>query len=116
MYIMPDQKLLVPNVASGKVGPTPVKFDWNQHNQYKNLIKHQVNNHECEQIFFNEPIIINSDDKHSKKEKRFRSLGKTNKNRKLFLSFTIRNKKIRVISAKDQNKKERLIYAQEKSA
>ena len=102
---MPDQKL-----------PTPVKFDWNEHNRDKNLIKHQVDNNECEQVFFNEPIIINPDDKHSKIEKRFRALGKTNKNRKLFLSFTIRNKKIRVISARDQNKKERQIYAQEKSA
>ncbi|MBU1071048.1 BrnT family toxin, partial [Patescibacteria group bacterium] len=43
-------------------------------------------------------------------EKRFRSLGRTNKNRKLFISYTIRNQKIRIISARDQNKKERRIY------
>jgi len=105
MYIMPDQKL-----------PTPVSFDWDQHNQNKNMTKHNVGSKECEEVFFNEPIIINLDRKHSQLEERFRSLGKTDKNRKLFVSYTIRNQKIRIISARDQNKKERQIYAQEEKA
>ncbi|MBU1256574.1 BrnT family toxin, partial [Patescibacteria group bacterium] len=65
---------------------------------------------ECEEIFFNKPLINNLDEKHSQYEKRFRSLGKTNINRRLLISYTIRNQKVRIISARDQNKKERRIY------
>lgn len=88
----------------------PLGFNWDEHNQYKNWHKHQVKFRECEQVFFNIPLLINFDQKHSVQEKRFRALGQTHKYRKLFISFTIRNKHIRVISARDQNKKERQVY------
>ncbi len=85
-------------------------FEWDEGNKDKNWIKHNVTNSECEQIFFNQPLIINLDDKHSNVEIRFYALGHTDLNRKLFIVFTIRNKKIRVISARDLSKKERKIY------
>lgn len=85
-------------------------FEWDEGNQDKNWQEHKVNNKESEEVFFNKPLIINFDKKHSKKEKRFQVLGKTNQERKLFISFTLRNKKIRIISARDQSKKERKIY------
>jgi uncharacterized protein len=88
----------------------PLKFDWDEGNKTKNYQKHQITYKECEEVFFNKPLINNLDEKHSQYEKRFRSLGRTNKNRKLFISYTIRNQKIRIISARDQNKKERRIY------
>ena len=31
-------------------------FQWDEGNKNKNLIKHQVENWECEQVFFNEPL------------------------------------------------------------
>lgn len=41
---------------------------------------------------------------------RFQALGRTDDGRKLFLSLTIRDEKIRVISARDMNKKEEVMY------
>lgn len=90
--------------------PVPLAFDWNEGNRNKNLIKHNVQFKECEEIFFNEPLNIFSDLVHSIKEKRFLAYGKTNNLRKLAVVFTIRNEKIRVISGRDMNKKERSKY------
>ena len=87
-----------------------VGFDWDNNNVNKNQIKHKVIASECEEVFFNKPLLIFSDEKHSQAENRYYVLGKTNLNRKLFIVFTIRNNKIRVISARDMSKKERKIY------
>src|SRR3989344_3029106 len=85
-------------------------FEWDTGNKDKNLIKHNVVNKECEEVFFNQPLIINSDSKHSKHEYRYQALGKTGANRLLFIAFTYRNRLIRIISARDQSKKERRQY------
>lgn len=87
-------------------------FDWNQANKRKNLIKHKVYYKECEEVFYNKPLDFFQDEKHSVKEKRFGAFGQTNKKRRLTIIFTVRNNKIRVISARDQNKKERQQYEQ----
>ncbi len=85
-------------------------FEWNQGNIDKNWLKHEVSRAEAEEVFFNNPLLIHDDTKHSTKEQRYQALGKTNKNRKLFLAFTIRKQLIRVISARDMSKKERIEY------
>ena len=85
-------------------------FEWDENNKYKNSVKHQVHYIECEEAFFNEPLIVYFDKKHSEKETRFYLLGHTNMSRSLFIVFTVRNNKIRVISARDMNKKEKEIY------
>lgn len=85
-------------------------FDWDKGNIEKSWRKHQIDFRESEEIFFNKPLLVNFDKEHSGKEKRFQVLGQTNKKRKLFASFTLRNNKIRIISARDQNKKERKKY------
>lgn len=90
----------------------PLEFDWDEHNIEKNWEKHNVNFKECEEIFFNEPLKTFYDVKHSQEEVRFIALGKTDENRKLFIAFTIRSRKIRVISARDMSQKERGIYEQ----
>lgn len=87
-------------------------FDWDEGNQDKNWLKHQVSNGECEEVFFNVPLLVADDDKHSQIEQRYFALGKTNDGRTLFISFVIRTSKIRVISARDMNRKERRIYAE----
>ncbi|MBK7229770.1 MAG: BrnT family toxin [Ignavibacteriales bacterium] len=88
-------------------------FQWDAGNSNKNLIKHSVTNPECEQVFFNQPIIIVDDSKHSEQEKRWFLLGRTDQDRFLFAVFTIREELIRIISARDMNKKEREIYNEE---
>jgi len=85
-------------------------FLWDEGNSEKNWIKHKVRRLECEEIFFNLPLVISDDVKHSNAEKRFYALGKSKAERFLFVSFTIRNNLIRVISARDMNRKERKIY------
>ena len=90
-------------------------FEWDEGNQTKNWIKHQVSTSECEEVFFNLPLLVADDVQHSQEEKRFYVLGQTNSGRKLFISFTIRTNKIRVISARDMNRKERRAYAKTNS-
>lgn len=65
---------------------------------------------ECEEIFFNEPIVTKVEKRGVSQEERLSALGVTNEGRFLFVVFTIRSGKIRVVSARDMNKKERKIY------
>ena len=88
-----------------------VGFQWDAGNTDKNWINHKVTIIECEQIFFNQPLLITDDVKHSRTEKRYYVLGKTDMDRKLFIAFTIRKNLIRIISARDMNKKEKKNYA-----
>lgn len=90
--------------------PAPLVFDWDKGNIDKNKKRHKVSFLECEQAFFDKLIKIFEDPGHSKTEERFLAYGQTDKERKLTIVFTIRRQKIRVISARDQNKKERRVY------
>lgn len=85
-------------------------FEWDQGNAEKNRIRHNVMQGECEQVFFNEPVLIYSDIKHSQEENRWYLLGTTDAERLLFVVFTVRKNRVRIISARDMNKKERDIY------
>jgi len=87
-----------------------IGFQWDKGNIDKNLVKHSVTNLECEQVFFNEPLIILADPKHSFAEKRYAAFGKTDKGRLLVVIFAKRGKLLRVISARDMNNKERKFY------
>ena len=85
-------------------------FEWDVHNAEKNWQKHRVTPSECEQIFFNRPRVVADDIRHSEEENRFYALGHTDARRMLFVVFTVRHDKIRVISARDMNRKERKVY------
>lgn len=85
-------------------------FEGDKHNYEKIWTKHRVSLTECEQVFFNRPLTVAEDTKHSKGEKRFYALGQTDASRLLFMVFTIRKKLIRVISARDMNRKARKVY------
>lgn len=88
-------------------------FEWDDGNINKNWLKHEVSPAECEKIFFNRPLVIQDDTKHSEAEKRFYALGRTDAKRNLFIAFTVRKKRIRVISARDMSRKEREVYSNE---
>jgi uncharacterized protein len=87
-----------------------VGFDWDKDNLAKNWEKHKVGFWECEEIFFNQPLLMADDTRHSREEQRFYALGKTDAERPLYLVFTVRHRKIRVISARDMSRKERSEY------
>ncbi len=86
-------------------------FDWDEGNARKNE-KHNVSMAETEQVFFNAPLLVLEDSKHSNQEPRFHALGKSDEKRLLHITFTLRQagEKIRIISARDMHKKERAIY------
>jgi len=85
-------------------------FDWDEYNRTKIFLRHAVSAEECEELFMNVPLYGGADKKHSLDEERFYLYGSTNAGRKLFLIYTVRNTKIRVISARDMNRKERTLY------
>ena len=87
-------------------------FDWDAGNARKNEKKHDVSQAEAEQIFFNEPLLTLADVGHGVTETRIHALGRTDDDRLLHVTFTLRGEKtkIRVISARDMSRKERRIY------
>ena len=89
-----------------------VGFEWDQGNARKSVEKHDVSQSEAEQVFFNQPLLILVDKKHSHNESRYHALGKTDKIRLLHITFTLRDKGtlIRVISARNMHRKEKLNY------
>lgn len=85
-------------------------FDRDDGNEGKNWEKHQVSDGECEQAFFNQPLIAMPDEEHSDGEDRILVLAKTDSGRKLFIVCTIRGDLIRVISARNMTRREREAY------
>ncbi len=85
-------------------------FDWDEWNAEKIWSKHQVSRAECEQVLFNQPLVVGEDREHSQKEMRYYVLGQTDRGREVFIVFTIREDLIRVITARDMSRKERRIY------
>ena len=90
-------------------------FDWGDGNVDKNWELHRVPFWEAEEVFFNEPLVVRRDRKHSDQEERYLALGQSDSGRRLFISVTIRNSLIRVISARDMTRRERRIYEQTKA-
>ncbi len=81
-------------------------FDWDEANAHKNWESHPVTPEESEDVFFNEPLVVRGDVLHSRNEKRYHALGHTSIGRRLFVAFTVRGRRIRVISARDMNRNE----------
>lgn len=85
-------------------------FEWDDGNSGKNLEKHGVTDGACEQVFFNQPLVALPDARHSRDEERLHILGRTDAGQNLLVVCTLREKKIRVISARPMKKKEREVY------
>lgn len=85
-------------------------FEWDAGNREKNWQKHGVSTAECEEIFFNTPLVVRPDPAHSTDEARYFALGMTDERRALFVAFAIRRDRIRVISARDMTDKELEVY------
>jgi uncharacterized protein len=87
-----------------------IGFEWDEGNLAKNWERHEVTEAECEQVFFNRPLIARRDIGHSETEARFYVLGRTDSSRLLFVAFAIRQQKVRVISARDMTRAEKRRY------
>jgi uncharacterized protein len=88
-----------------------VGFDWDDGNVGKIWERHGLSHWAAEEVFFNEPLV-RPDVDHSSSESRFFALRQTNAGRRLFISFTVRGDLIRIISARDMNRKEKRAYEQ----
>ncbi len=87
-------------------------FEWDVGNERKSADKHSVSQVEAEQMFFNEPLVVAPDETHSGSEVRTHALGRADGGRLLHVTFTLRRagSKIRIISARDMSRKERVYY------
>jgi len=86
-------------------------FDWDAGNSDKNWSKHTVRQSEAEQVLLNRPLLLAADVKHSRQEPRFFTLGHTDSGRRLAVVFTVRARRVRVISARPMSGRERRVYA-----
>jgi uncharacterized DUF497 family protein len=87
-----------------------IGFEWDSGNISKNEDKHGLKWTTVEEVFFNEPLLIIEDFKYSLNECRCVALGKNDFNDLITVVFTLRDKHIRVISARAMSKKERIVY------
>lgn len=92
-----------------------VGFDWDDGNRLKSTEKHSVSQAEAEQVFADIRLMVADDVKHRQVEARFHAMGRTTDSRLLHVTFTLRQSltRIRVISVRNMNRKERAIYEQE---
>jgi hypothetical protein len=90
-------------------------FEWDDGNARKSYDNHGVSQLEAEQVFLNQPLLILEDLRHGLYEPRFHALGGTDDHRLLHVTFTLRRDatRVRVISARDMSRKEKVRYAQE---
>lgn len=85
-------------------------FEWDKGNVDKSYEKHGITPNEAEEVFVDEDVLLQDDISHSQKEERLTAIGKTTQNNILFIAFTVRGTKIRIISARRANIKERREY------
>jgi len=85
-------------------------FDWDDANAAKIWSTHEVSPMECEQAFFNLPLVAANDERHSDAEARYYVLGQSDAGRRLFVVVTVRDDLLRVISARPMSRKERKVY------
>ena len=86
-------------------------FEWDSGNALKSIDKHGVSCEEAESVFAQDEILVLKDDRHSQDEERWHAFGRSNQERLLSVTFTVRENLLRVISARPMNKRERKNYA-----
>ena len=88
-------------------------FEWDAGNRHKSWLKHDITPEEAEEVFINRPIFFSKDARHDYKEDRFLAMGSTHAGRLLHVTFTVRNERVRIISARPMNRRERSIFQHE---
>jgi uncharacterized DUF497 family protein len=84
-------------------------FDWDAANWRKSELRHGVAATEAEEVLLADPVC-QVDARHSAHEQRYVALGTTTEGRRLFVAFTVRRNRVRVISARPMSRRERVIY------
>jgi uncharacterized DUF497 family protein len=90
-------------------------FDWDSGNNLKSVDKHNIAPEESEEVFYDEYLFpVGIQKQPITNEMRLAIIGSTSSNKILFVSFTLRESKIRIISARPASKKERRYYNDKK--
>jgi len=84
-------------------------FDWDNGNLQK-AQKHGHSPDEIESVFRDEKAVVRADAKHSGIEERFNIVGKSQAENYLYITFTIRDEKIRPISVRKAKDKEKRAF------
>src|SRR5271163_3621741 len=89
-----------------------VGFDWDAGDERRSVDNHRVRRTEAEQAFFNQPLLVLEDERHSSDERRFHALGCTEAGMRLHITFTLRREgaRVRVISARDMSARARCFW------
>ena len=87
-----------------------MRFEWDKNKAAKNLSKHGVSFEEAKTVF-DDPLYVDFyDPDHSEKEERYLIVGESNRRRLLIVSYTEKEKAIRLISAREVTRSEREAY------
>ena len=85
-------------------------FEWDEGKADSNLIKHSVSFDEAQTVF-NDPLYVDFyDPDHSENEDRYLIIGESSRGRLLIVSYTERDNKNRLITARETTKSERRMY------
>jgi uncharacterized protein len=87
-----------------------LQFEWDPEKAATNARKHHVTFDEASTVFSDSLSVTTFDPLHSDEEDRFVIVGMSSKHRIVVVSFTDRNARIRIISARLASKKERKDY------
>ena len=87
-----------------------MKFEWDHKKASGNKRKHGVSFHEAATVFGDPLAVTFADPDHSEGEYRFLTFGVSKSGHLLVVSHTEREKRIRIISAREVDHYERKIY------
>jgi uncharacterized DUF497 family protein len=90
----------------------PIGFEWDEKKSRSNARKHRISFAEAVTVF-DDPIALTLDDPdHSRGERRFVIIGYSNRGRMLVVCHCDRSDRIRLISARAADRRERRYYEQ----
>jgi uncharacterized protein len=86
---------------------SPVAFAWDDAN-ITHLARHNIRPEEAEQCYRNDPLVI--EEQYVNREDRYLALGETDAGRRLAVVFTIRQHRVRFITAYAMTREQQEIY------
>jgi uncharacterized protein len=87
-----------------------MRFEWDDNKAESNALKHGITFEEAVTVFADPDLIFTQDSQHSQGEEREWAIGATENGSIVVVVFTLRNKQIRIISARNATKMEYQSY------
>ena len=87
-----------------------MEFDWDDDKAEINIVRRGISFLEAASVFDDDLSITFLDPDHSVDEERLIIIGHSNRGRLLFVSHTDRNRRPRIISAREVTRRERKVY------